>query len=419
MPPEWQTWLSDIAGEQLHRLVYEAALQMHLPVVFWRLPHQKRVHGLVDFCGWRSVEHVDFQDGTPGFIFSPFAVSERLPVVKLSAGLYLENTEGFLIAKDHQRQVDAFSEHIYGLAKRNGHRRPVRENWYIPRAETALPDPVRYLEYCRLVETAIRAIEAHELRKVVLSRAHPVALTDNFHPFRLFEKLCLAYPRAFVSLVALPEIGTWVGATPELLMRVQDGELTTVALAGTTVARPDVSNPWGQKEIDEQEIVSEFIRGCFDSLNCHSYVERGPETVRIGNLLHLKTQFSVAATGLKDSFITHLLQLMHPTPAVCGVPKLAALQFIERREPHDRCYYAGYLGPVNLNNSSSLFVNLRCLQVLRQHAVLYAGGGITADSVPEQEWQEIELKLDALLSLLHHEQPISKQKNQEKCIVDG
>ena len=97
---------------------------------------------------------------------------------------------------------------------------------------------------------------------------------------------------------------------------------------------------------------------------------------------------------------TVMLELLHPTSAVCGMPKSQALQFITETETFDRSYYSGFLGPVNLAGSTDIFVNIRCMQLLPERAVLYSGAGITSESKPEKEWLETELKCDTLLNLV-------------------
>jgi isochorismate synthase len=108
---------------------------------------------------------------------------------------------------------------------------------------------------------------------------------------------------------------------------------------------------------------------------------------------------------LKD-FASRFLYLLHPTPAVCGLPKNEALSFILEHEIHNREFYSGFLGPVNMTsgrgrNSSSLYVNLRCMKLRENTAILYAGCGITVESEPEKEWQETELKANTLLSVIY------------------
>ena len=97
---------------------------------------------------------------------------------------------------------------------------------------------------------------------------------------------------------------------------------------------------------------------------------------------------------------------LHPTPAVCGLPKNLADDFIRLKEKHERKYYTGYLGPWKLNQQVDLFVNLRCMEVTDDEFILYAGGGITAHSIPEKEWEETNQKAATLLAVINPESPL-------------
>jgi isochorismate synthase len=257
--------------------------------------------------------------------------------------------------------------------------------------------------FCEWVQKAVQEIHRDTFTKVVLSRPAEVELAGSFEPQALFYELCRAYQNAFVSLVALPGVGTWIGATPELLLSLDNRQLATVSLAGTKSFQAELNGQniiWGKKEQVEQEIVSDYIRACFESHGIYDFFEHPLETVRIGNLLHLQTKFTRHLQTTTPEEITSFLTSLHPTPAVCGVPKEQALKFIEANEICKRQYYSGYLGPVDFNDCTRLYVNLRCLQLHEDTATLYAGCGITKDSVPEKEWLETQLKLGALLKYL-------------------
>lgn len=406
MSIEWQVCFKNLNHKKFYRNIYAASIACKLPVALWRNPSEKEIHTVVDLSGRHSISGFDHQTMSPGFIFAPFNSEQNQSVFLINADIYWQGSVCFRCLHEsnngkEQRNFNLFSKEIDKLNRlespflsQAGH------EWYNPKI---FPDKrwnVSKREYLQWTNTAVKAIRQERLRKVVLSRALTVELKESFNALQLFERLCATYPRAFVSFVALPGVGTWLGATPELLLKVQPDELSTVALAGTTVAGQDKTYPWSSKEIVEQEIVSEYIRDCFHRLDCGDFIERGPETVQIGRLLHLKTFFRVQRKNLEPGCVTKLVQELHPTPAVCGVPKEEALKFIAQHEIHEREYYAGYLGTVNIQNDTRLFVNLRCMQLLKDTAVLYAGGGITIDSDAENEWQETELKFDALLSLL-------------------
>lgn len=117
--------------------------------------------------------------------------------------------------------------------------------------------------------------------------------------------------------------------------------------------------------------------------------------------MHLKTEYIVDTKAMDFPQLPGLmLGLLHPTSAVCGTPKQEAIDFISATESHDRSMYSGYLGPVNLSNATHLFVNLRTVEIKENHAVFYAGCGITEDSDPAKEWQETQMKCQTLQRIL-------------------
>jgi isochorismate synthase len=158
---------------------------------------------------------------------------------------------------------------------------------------------------------------------------------------------------------------------------------------------------WSAKEIEEQALVSDYIRDFFHRAGARTVCEAGPRTVAAGNVIHLQTDFSVQLPRLDlMDLANRVLHELHPTSAVCGMPKDKALAFIRQHEGYDRSFYSGYLGPVHIDGQSHLYVNLRCMQLGQGAAYLYAGGGVTADSSPEAEWRETELKAGTLLAVL-------------------
>jgi len=264
-------------------------------------------------------------------------------------------------------------------------------------------------QYTQLVRTGVAAIEAKAVVKVVSSRAARRPLPAGFDPLVAFQELSQRYERAFVSLVSVPGVGTWLGASPEVLAEVTaDGQFHTMALAATQPLVPGHAPQdaiWRQKEIEEQALVARYIVSCFKQLRLREYQETGPRTVVAGQLLHLRTDFEVDLQNVPSpaSLGTDMLRLLHPTSAVGGMPKVAALDFLHRHEGYDRAYYSGFLGPVNVvaPGVSRLFVNLRCLQLRATEAILYAGTGLTADSEPAREWQETEYKMQTVAAVLN------------------
>ena len=260
------------------------------------------------------------------------------------------------------------------------------------------------IEFQKYVARSVEAIKSGHFQKVVPARSKRVMLTRQFDIFANFDRLCKAYPNAFVSVVSIPEVGTWIGATPEVLIRVDREIFQTVSLAGTQKYNPEQllsEVAWTQKEIEEQAMVSRYIINCFKKIRLREFEETGPKTIVAGNLIHLKTAFQVdmKATGTPE-LGNIMLNLLHPTSAVCGMPKSSATDFIKKNENDNRKFYSGYLGTVNGPREAHLFVNLRCMQLLENSAILYAGAGVTEDSIPEKEWLETELKMNTLLNII-------------------
>lgn len=254
--------------------------------------------------------------------------------------------------------------------------------------------PVGYTagQYQEMVSQAIRHIQENKLQKVVLSRPHFEA--GHTDPLALFERLCTAYPEATVYLFTHPEAGTWLGATPETLLHYVRPHVHTVSLAGTR--RRNSPTPFTAKEEAEQQWVTDFI---YDELDQH----QGVSDIRIGNrhawkagaLEHLRTELS--AMLAPDRPLQKLVDRLHPTPAVAGAPRAAALELIAELEKHQRRYYSGYLG-LQKAGAAHFYVNLRCGEYVKGGFIAYAGGGITAQSKPAAEWEETENKLQTILS---------------------
>ncbi len=245
-------------------------------------------------------------------------------------------------------------------------------------------------EYENLIQKTIQTIQTTEIRKIVMSRINMID-NQNYNIFNSFKNLVENHSDAMVYLWHNPNEETWMGATPELLISQIGKEVKTVSLAGTKSPQ----NEWAEKEFDEQKIVTDYILENLTSLE--NLKVDGPETVTAGKFQHLKSYLSGEISS--DLSIDSLLQRLHPTPAVCGLPKKEAFHFIIENEGYNREFYSGYLG-IELKNSKEYFVNLRSGQFFQDKIWLYVGGGITADSIPEKEWSETELKSGTVLNCL-------------------
>ncbi|SDL06783.1 isochorismate synthase [Catalinimonas alkaloidigena] len=388
---------------QTFKKLWSAALQHHLAVALWRHPQEARQHLIVDFSGETKVGKADLEETPAGFWVSPF-LNEDGTQTRLVRADFHYHSELDEWPEEEDLPASAARRAFFRTLQEENHRHKAP----LPKAEAPTAEATAPGAFQDHVRTAVEAIRAGAFRKVVLARTKTVDLPDDFDVLDTFERLCRQYADAFVSLFYLPGEGVWMSATPEVLLRVdRDQHFHTMALAGTQPVAPDQSLDevrWAQKEIEEQALVSRYIISCFKRIRLREYEEEGPRTVRAGHLTHLRTDYSVDMQATRFPQLgTVMLELLHPTSAVCGQPKAPALHFIQTREGFDRQFFSGFLGPVHLEGESRLYVHLRCMQLQPGQATLYAGAGITADSRPDREWQETELKCDTLLRVLKGE----------------
>ena len=335
----------------------------------FRLPYEKRCTLVVQTTGVpQELMACNELSGQQGFVMAPFAVSPSHPLLLIRAD---EVTSDLT-------DLDGLSDLVdtHGL--------------------TALDKGV-HADYHMNFANFHAQLCNHSFQKLVLSRSIELPRTGDETPLQLFQRACERYPRMMICLVYTPQSGLWLAATPEILLAGKDHRWQTIALAGTMKYEEELR--WSDKNIQEQRYVATYITRQLEQFT-HDFTEEGPRTARAGHLAHLRSDFLFSLPD--ESVVGDLLQALHPTPAVCGLPKQEAFRFIRQNEQHDRSYYSGFMGPLFLHRQTHLFVTLRCMQLFRDGYRLYAGGGLLKDSVEEQEWQETETKLDTIRCLFHH-----------------
>ncbi len=329
------------------------------------------------------------EESTPGFIFAPFDPSREK--IFLPADEFFSFKAGNIITS----QGSTLESSSFTQNSTSSPRKYFYANLSKPTGST------EEIAYKNLVEQARNEVAKGKFEKIVPSRFKVVALPESFDLLQAFDDLNALYPHALVSVFSSPITGTWVGATPELLASItRDQHFHTVAVAGTQAYTPEINLrniSWTQKEIEEQALVERYVISCFKKIRLREYEEHGPRTSIAGNVIHLKTDFEVdmVATNFPQLGTT-MLTLLHPTSAVCGMPLQISLDYIRKHEGYDRQYYSGFLGPLNINGESCMHVNLRCMQLFETTAALYAGAGVLADSDPDKEWAETEMKMNTL-----------------------
>lgn len=347
----------------------------------WFLPGKNEINALVQENGSiQKIKHLSEIDTKKGFVFAPFHPDENYQTIFLQSDKFLK---GFDEIGDFVKDFEGLPMIIPGNDQQN----------YIEISRE------EYLESCNSLIEKIRNGDAD---KVVLSR---IIISKNRdkqpNPAEIFIRLKVSYPNTFCYLFYTSQTGLWMGASPENLVQQNGDMLKTMALAGTRRHHPAMyeSKAWPAKEMQEQQFVTDFITNELKKLGLKNLQISSPYTSPAGAIEHICSDF-VMKTDPAKKMLWKIIEALHPTPAVCGLPKAEAFKIISKIEKHNREYYTGFLGPVNFDGSSALFVNLRCMKILTDKFLLFIGGGITADSDAIAEWEETELKAGVLAHVI-------------------
>jgi isochorismate synthase len=369
------------------------ALEQDFSIALWRMPLSNEINFLVsETC--EGIHEFSIEESKPGFIVAPFSKTEKKVFLAADHHLIFRGSE-VIVKRGH---FSSLSNSPTG--------KPAKFYYnHEPLKDETLQGEESGVHYKRLVSDCIFHIRNGKFEKVVPTRRKRINFPVEKDLISFFCDLCDQYSNAMVSLVSTPVSGTWIGATPEILLSIDSNKIfRTVALAGTQPFDPNTTADkvsWTQKEIEEQALVERYIISCFKKIRLREFEEAGPKTFRAGNLLHLRSDFSVNMNEVRyPNLGTVMLNLMHPTSAVCGMPLEPATDYLLRQEGYNREFYTGFLGPVQLEQETALFVNLRCMKWGNQEAWLYAGAGVTADSIPELEFRESEMKMETLYRLI-------------------
>lgn len=359
--------------------ILDQLIEKQIAFACWFFPNESRL-GLI--VGNASdvvlLDRFDQLNGEAGFVFAPYCITEKSPVILLQSNTFFED-----FSPEDRLDMAGFE--------------PFSKNKEAGTCEFQSKD-----DYLKLIGKTVTEIREGSLSKVIISRQIPAKRTDTSLG-STFLQLHDQTPNAFTYLVNLPVAGIWMGATPEVLIKSDGEQFETVSLAGTQVRKPGADEYyWSTKDIEEQAFVSRYMLDVFFNFDIHKYKTKGPETLESGKVAHLKTSFFFPVEKIEKCMGDFIADL-HPTPAVCGLPKDLAAEFIRENEAHQRKYYTGYLGPWRLNQQVSLFVNLRCMEITSAEFILYVGGGITSRSIPEKEWDETNQKAKTLLSVINPE----------------
>lgn len=345
----------------------EKAFHSEVPFVVYRKPNENRVFAIIQNSNALYVLK-RFQES--GFVFAPFSKTDKKVLFPA------KNTESFSV---EIQNFDAL---------------PIIFN--STQVESVLDKTIAEKQHIELVKNTLNFIKKKEAEKIVVSRKEVLA-SAKLDLFNSYKKMLKKYQNAMVYLWFHPKVGCWMGASPERLLHCKNNKFKTMALAGTQSFNGEITVDWKEKEQIEQQFVTDYILKVIkESVN--DVVISKPYTIKAGSLLHLRTD--IEGSILDSNALENLINSLHPTPAVCGLPKKTATDFILKNEGYNRSFYSGYLGELNIDNESNLFVNLRCMQVQNNEISIYIGGGITASSRPEKEWEETVFKAQIMKSIL-------------------
>lgn len=336
----------------------------------FRYPDSNECHVIdCDDSGLMLYNSFECVGNRSGFVFAPFDISPNTPLIV----------------------IDNESERVIDL---NG----ITDNDSLCHVESREEDKSSYEADFGKFHSAVCS---GKVDKLVLSRKATVRVSGKINPLVLFKNACRDNSHAFVALVSTSASGTWLMATPEILLERNGKDWHTIALAGTMAYGEYMQKgKWSSKNIKEQKFVADYIHSVISKFT--DDIQRSePHTISTGNIVHIRTDFSfytAEENGKEDAVasIGNIVASLHPTPAVCGLPATAAHDFIRSNESVERKYYSGFCGMVQADGDFNLYVTLRCMNINGNSMDLFAGGGIMPDSNCEDEWRETQYKMQTM-----------------------
>ncbi|SIQ98030.1 isochorismate synthase [Haladaptatus litoreus] len=260
-------------------------------------------------------------------------------------------------------------------------------------------------EWGEQVRQATERIRAGELQKVVLATALEVELENPVAVPDTLERLRTSYPECYRFLFEPTTAGGFFGAPPERLVSLRGQTVETEALAGS-IARGETPEEddelaeqlaESEKVREEHELVAETIRDGLEPL-AETVVVANRQVKRLSNIQHLQTPISATLDG--DEHVLSVVEALHPTPAVGGLPPEMAKRTIRETETFDRGWYASPVGWFDANGDGEFAVGIRSGVAADSRVTLFGGNGIVADSDPDDEWDEVQLKFLPILDEL-------------------
>lgn len=295
---------------------------------------------------------------------------------------------GFLIAPFHEAHGSIWlipSDHVVSDSEMIPSLVP-SQSYGFPRVSTSR------MTHRKMVEEITNDIKSGKLSKCVAARA--IVKNGNVDISATFHALCSRLPDAFVFAFSTDRTGTWMGASPEVLLTKRGNEYCSYALAGTRLVGTIAA--WDEKNINEQRVVAAYLESVLREAGL-KVVTEGPVTREAGPVEHILSLIRGYDLSGHVTDPLRLACLISPTPALSGFPRETALGLISQLEDFDRGCYGGFCGLSDPSMSAlTLYVNIRSMRIEPDRYCLFAGGGIMADSDPDEEWAETERKVATL-----------------------
>lgn len=280
----------------------------------------------------------------------------------------------------------------------------IQQTEFVPKICKKLGYGVEKADWCRRVEQALNAIQKQDFNKVVLANSQTFGLERNLHPCDFMAKSEQVNRHCYHFLFAENAHSSFVGSSPERLFLRCGQYIYTEALAGTAFVSDNEEEThyqaqWllnDEKNLDENRLVVEHIQQSLMEITTNFRVGHC-QIKRLRQVQHLQREITCQLNQISGD--EACLSRIHPTAAVAGLPRSSAIHFIRINEPCSRGWYAGTLGIMG-KTQSEFCVSIRSANIQKDIIQVFAGAGIVADSVPENEWDEIERKAQGLISLL-------------------
>lgn len=318
-----------------------------------------------------------------GFVIAPYAISKKYPIIVINPDVQIEG-------------MDAIISYLKTL---NFKMKEIDED--LDSNDLRESEASSFEHYRYVYDDFKEELDSGTCSKLVLSRTFDMIKNSRFSAGASFFNACNKYPNSYIYLYHTSISGTWFGCSPERLISGHDGKWVTDALAGTKkiIDAQIETTIWDNKNKEEQQIVADYMIQQFKSIGIVPQQNK-TETFKAGGLLHLRSVFSFQLD--KNENLGNILNLIHPSPAINGFPKDKAFRFILDNEGYNRTYYSGFIGYLDTDSQTDLYVNLRCMQIMNKQLKLFAGGGILPSSDMISEWKETENKLQTIISVVEN-----------------